>query len=324
MNKKYITDIFSTVNSSVWFDLRSIQTATYDPIPNTTPLQLYSNAELKKLRKYGFASEVGKTIMERVYNCSEMMDTSKRILLIDQGKKLVAQAFWQHYQLTHSVSIFKGGVPALLHELKKVYEREYNFIVLHGKTGSGKTELLEKLEGNGQQVLNLEKIARHRGSGFGNLTEKSQPSQNYFELDLSLSLARFDPQRVIFTEYERGSLGKNVFPLALVDLLEKSRAVKIEARKEQRITRLIQEYAGINDRKILEELTKLSSRLGREKAEYLILQLHKKNYRTVVEGLLDYFDKSDGYNTSSGRTLVHSLSHENLGKATEELILKFG
>lgn len=324
MSKKYSTNIFSDVSNSVWLDLRSSQIASVDPIPNATQLHLYSTTELKKLQKYGFASEIGKDIMERVYRCSEMMDNSKKILLIDQGKKLVAQAFWQHYQVTHSVSIYKGGMPALLQESKKVYKENYNFVVLHGKTGSGKTELLEKLEENGQQVLNLEKIARHKGSGFGNLTSQNQPSQNYFELHLALTLAKFDTKKVIFTEYERGSLGKNIFPLGITDLLEKSSAVKLQVSKEQRIQRIVREYAGVNDRKIQEELTKLSARLGREKAEHFILQLFKKNYAAVSEGLLDYFDKADGYASRSEKTYVHSLSNENLEKAAEELILKFG
>jgi tRNA 2-selenouridine synthase len=91
--------------------------------------------------------------------------------------------------------------------------------VLAGRTGSGKTRLLQALAAEGAQVLDLENLAAHRGSVLGGLPDRPQPSQKEFETLVWQSLRGFDPQRPVFVESESRRIGKLQLPDSVLEAL---------------------------------------------------------------------------------------------------------
>ncbi|MDN3203122.1 hypothetical protein [Algoriphagus sediminis] len=292
--KKFLHSIFDQFSSLEILDVRPFN-HDISELPGFPNIKICTKSEFKRLKSNGFNDPVGKAIMERIYRLDKLKLSKKPLVLMDQGKLLIAKTVWLHFQPNYEIYIYHGGINALLREAQEFFKQKFNFIVLYGKTGSGKTEVLENLEEKGAQALNLERIARHKGSGFGNLRDNKQPSQEEFDLQITFSLARFDPKRPIFVEAESFSLGKNLLPLNLMENVSSGKRIWLDPPKEIRVKRIVKEYFGVRDERIKEEIARLRNKLGHDKAEELITNLEKKAYALVAEGLIDYFDQGESY-----------------------------
>ena len=115
-------------------------------------------------------------------------------------------------------------------------------VVLDGNTGSAKTEVLNLLPGLGVQVIDLEGLARHRGSLFGHMPG-GQPSQKAFEVALALELARLDPSRPVVVEAESSKVGNCRVPPQLWKAMVAAPRVAIAAPRAARAQYLTRAYA---------------------------------------------------------------------------------
>lgn len=114
--------------------------------------------------------------------------------------------------------------------------------VLAGRTGTGKSLILQRLAASGVQVLDLEAIARHRGSVLGLMPEASQPSQKGFETGLWNALRRFEPGRPVFVESESRRVGRCHVPDALIAAMRAAPCTLVEATVPVRARLLLREY----------------------------------------------------------------------------------
>ena len=115
--------------------------------------------------------------------------------------------------------------------------------VIAGRTGSGKTRLLQALAQAGAQVLDLEALACHRGSVLGGLPDTPQPSQKAFDTQLWLTLRGFDASRPVFVESESRRVGALQLPDALVARMRQhARCVRVQMNDDARVQLLLQEY----------------------------------------------------------------------------------
>jgi tRNA 2-selenouridine synthase len=117
-----------------------------------------------------------------------------------------------------------------------------SFVVIHGPTGSGKSRLLAALERAGAQVLDLEGLARHRGSVLGALPDAPQPTQKWFESLLLEKLGALDAARVVYVEGESKKIGEIQVPEALMARMRASRCLRLATDVETRVTLLLDEY----------------------------------------------------------------------------------
>jgi tRNA 2-selenouridine synthase len=120
------------------------------------------------------------------------------------------------------------------------------FTVVCGRTGSGKTRLLQRLQQHGAQVLDLEALARHRGSILGGLPGQPQPSQKHFETQVWHALHGFDTTRTVFIESESARIGRLRVPEALLERMHGADSAHVLATMadDARTTLLLDDYAG--------------------------------------------------------------------------------
>lgn len=115
--------------------------------------------------------------------------------------------------------------------------------IVCGTTGSGKSRLLRALAAAGAQVLDLEQIARHRGSVLGHLPGEPQPAQKMFESLLWQALQGCDPARPIFVEAESKKVGGLHVPDALMARMREGACLRVELATPLRVALLKDEYA---------------------------------------------------------------------------------
>ena len=133
---------------------------------------------------------------------------------------------------------YRGWVRAGLETLPPRFE----YRVLCGQTGCGKTRLLHELARQGEQVLDLEGIARHRGSLLGELPGQPQPTQKYFDTLVLDLMRRFDPRRPVWIEAESKKIGNLQLPVALYEAMHRSPSIHLMASMPERVRLWREDY----------------------------------------------------------------------------------
>ena len=152
---------------------------------------------------------------------------------------VLRQVGWDARQLQGGYKAFRRQVVADL----DVLPERFDFRVVCGATGSGKSRLLEALARSGAQVLDLEILAAHRGSVLGELPGAPQPSQKAFETAIWGALSRFEPGRPVFVESESKKVGNLRVPEKLIERMRAARCVRLEADVDTRVALLLEDYA---------------------------------------------------------------------------------
>ncbi|MCC6609119.1 MAG: tRNA 2-selenouridine(34) synthase MnmH [Burkholderiales bacterium] len=145
---------------------------------------------------------------------------------------------WQAAQLQGGYKAYRREVVANLETLPATYR----YIVLCGETGSAKSRLLQALAAAGAQTLDLEGLARHRGSVLGQLPGEPQPAQKMFETRLWNALRRLDDGRPVFVEAESKKIGQLQVPDGLIQRMRAAECVRVEAPAPERVRFLLAEY----------------------------------------------------------------------------------
>lgn len=152
---------------------------------------------------------------------------------------IFAKIGWPTIQLEGGYKAYRQHVNTAFAELPQHFELQ----VLCGKTGCGKSRLLQVLTLEGAQVLDLEKLAAHRGSVLGNLPSEPQPSQKMFESRIWDLLRGFDKNRPVFVESESKKVGSLRVPDALMEKMRSSPCISLTLSRENRVELLQEDYA---------------------------------------------------------------------------------
>lgn len=222
----------------------------------------------------------------------------------------------------YSVSTLEGGYKAYRRHIRSRWEIPAKLIVLGGQTGSGKTELLNALCFSGEQVLNLEGVARHKGSVFGGLGMDHQPTNEQFENDLAAAWEQIDPEKRVWIEDESRMIGNVSIPGPLLEKMNSAVMIRIEIERDVRIRRLIGEYASFGPASLLEKTEKIAEKIGGTGMNVVKEALRHEDYATVAAIVLDYYDKAYTHAVSrrSNRE-VHPLPLHGDDNALNAMIL---
>ena len=154
---------------------------------------------------------------------------------------------WMLREIGWRADVIEGGYRTFRRLVVRVLYDEplpHSLVKLAGYTGTAKTELLHRLDGLGIQVLDLEALARHRGSLLG-AWDAAQPSQKAFEGALAAALARLDPSRPVVVEAESSKIGRVTLPPSLWRAMTEAQTVEVSAPLEARAEYLSHAYADI-------------------------------------------------------------------------------
>lgn len=172
---------------------------------------------------------------------------------------------------------------------------DFNILILGGHTGAGKTEVLHYLRSMGEQVVDLEGIAHHKGSAFGALGEIPQPSVEQFENDLVRAFQEVDPGRRIWLENESRSIGKVFIPEPLWDKMRSAVTINLAVTLPVRVERLVADYAGYPKTDLIDSFQRIRKRLGGQHLKAAIEALHADDFAAAAEIALRYYDKTYSY-----------------------------
>lgn len=153
---------------------------------------------------------------------------------------ILSQIGWRTELVAGGYKTYRGLVVAQLYEVPLASP----VVVLDGNTGTAKTEVLAHLAAQGVQVIDLEGIARHRGSLFGAMAG-GQPSQKGFETALAQVIARLDPARPVVVEAESSKVGNCRVPPMLWRAMQGAPRVAIAAPVVARADYLLRAYADL-------------------------------------------------------------------------------
>lgn len=243
---------------------------------------------------------------------------------------------WRGGQRSGAMSIVLSQVGWAAHKLEggyKTYRRDVleklealpanlTLRVICGPTGSGKSRLLTALANTGQQVLDLEKLARHRGSVLGKLPQQAQPSQKSFESALLQTLQTLDPARPVYAEAESKKIGSIILPATLVAAMHASPCLLLETPLTVRIAGLQEDYRHFidNPETLTTQLQVLHPFHGSKRLEHWGELARAGDFATLVEELLTlHYDPSYFRATSRNYPQLGKAQHftpANLTDAT--------
>jgi tRNA 2-selenouridine synthase len=152
---------------------------------------------------------------------------------------ILAKIGWPVHQLDGGYKEYRRFITQQINQQAQTL----SFQVICGPTGSGKSRLLQTLAAQGAQVLDLEKLAAHRGSVLGNLPTESQPTQKMFESRIWETLRHFVADRPVYVESESKKIGNCRVPELLMEKMRASPCIALELSSESRVQLLMEDYA---------------------------------------------------------------------------------
>lgn len=202
------------------------------------------------------------------------------------------------------VYLLTGGYKAYRNHVLNTFQLPFRFNIIGGYTGSGKTELLQELRSLGEKVIDLEQLASHKGSAFGNINMPPQPTQEMFEnllseqllvsslkqRDSNLSLT-FRETRIIWIEDESQRIGQINIPHTLWHTLRGVPIYFLDIPFEKRLQHIISEYGSCDKDRLLNAIERISKQLGGVETKEAIQFLQDGNIEACFSILLKYYDK---------------------------------
>ncbi len=197
---------------------------------------------------------------------------------------ILAKIGWHAQQLDGGYKNFRRHVNQSLPELAA----RADWRVLCGETGTGKSRLIQALQEQGEQVIDLEQLAQHRGSVLGKLPSNGQPSQKFFETQIWRKLSNFDFDRPVYVEAESKKVGNLRVPDAMMDTIRQAPCIKLELTMTQRIALLTEDYQHFVDdtQSLNDQLACLTSIHGKEQIRHWFELTEKNQIPELIEELL--------------------------------------
>jgi len=239
-----------------------------------------------------------------------------------RGGKRSESMGWLLSQAGFRINLLSGGYKkARRYFLDGLENGRWQFAMLGGHTGAGKTRILESLAGHGAQVIDLEALARHRGSAFGARMDAAQPSCEDFENRLAGSLMRMDASRIIWMENESRHIGRVRIPAPVWEAMHKAPLVQLELSRERRLASILEEYGSLPMTALKEAFIRIRLRMGPQHADEALRHLEAGDLRSAAALALDYYDRLYAHNwLSHADREVHYMKPEDDVSAADQLV----
>ena len=309
------------------FDVRSPGEYKHAHIPGACSLPLFTDEERKvvgttyKQQSREQAIKIGLDYfgpkMRKMVEEVESICSSRNSHLTTQDSRIILVHCWRGGMRSGAISWlldlygFKvytliGGYKKFRNYVLDTFKLPFHLNILGGYTGSGKTELLKALKERGERVIDLEDIAKHKGSAFGSIGMPQQPGQEMFENILAQSLhevrgklseAGKTPSDFmahpsgIWLEDESQRIGHVNIPGDFWQNMRQSPLYFLDIPFEERLKHIVQEYGQLDPQKVADAIGRISQKLGNLNAKTAILLLKEGKITESFNILLNYYDK---------------------------------
>jgi len=321
---------------SVILDVRSPGEYTHAHIPGSINLPLLNNDERKEVGitynnngreaavVKGFEL-VGNKFADYIKMAKEISPSKKVLIYCWRGGMRSNIMTWLLSLSGFKCSTLEGGYKSFRGWVLNQFQVHKNILIIGGTTGSGKTELLNSLKELGEQIIDIEYIANHKGSAFGSLGQKEQPTSEHFENLLAMEWTKADAEKILWIENESMLIGTCALPIGIFNQMRTAPVIEINLDYEIRKKRILNEY-GKFDVKILAEKTgKVKKRLGGLRLKQALDYLEEGNIISWCDVMMEYYDKT--YNQSNNHREQNNiypviLEHDHM-KENSVIIKKF-
>ena len=336
MHKITADVLLENTTDRVLLDVRTPAEYAIGHIPGAYNLPLFSNEERVVVGTLYKQQSPDKAFLKGLeYAGARMPDYVKEARLLAPRGKVVVHC-WRGGQRSGSLSwllsfsgmdvqVLQGGYKAYRQYIHQQFgERQLRMLVLGGPTGSAKTKILHELAALGEQVIDLEKLARHKGSAFGSLGEEAQPTVEQFENELYSTFANIDPQRRVWIENESRGIGKVFMPQGFWEQFRQSPLIDLVMPFEQRVQFLVETYAGFAAEDLMASFYAIERRLGGQNLKLALAALQAGDFASAAAIALRYYDKS--YLHANQKCNFHpvwpvEIGNQSLRERAEQLIL---
>lgn len=226
----------------------------------------------------------------------------KEALEIAPGKKIAVHCWrggmrsgamaWALDLYGFEVYLIEGGYKNYRRWSAEQFQKQYDLLLLGGKTGSGKTKILHHLQSLNEQVIDLEDLAQHQGSSYGTMNKMVQPTQEQFENNLAFQLYQLRDDQRIWVEDESLTIGKRCIPNAFWHQMRNSALINLNVSLEHRVQFLAGEYGVLDKDFLIEGTERIRKRLGPEQTKHAVLAIQENRMEDFVRLVLVYYDKS--------------------------------
>jgi tRNA 2-selenouridine synthase len=193
------------------------------------------------------------------------------------------------------IAVLEGGYKQYRHHVLESLARKRKMIVLGGMTGSSKTHILLNLKEKGNRVIDLEGLAKHKGSAFGSLGQPPQPTTEHFANLLYEELKTIDPETPFWLEDESRNIGTVFLPDPFYTHMQNTPSILLLMDIRTRLPRLMEEYSLFAPGQLKESVVKISRRLGGDNTRDALEAIDAGDYEKAIEITLLYYDKAYMY-----------------------------
>lgn len=235
---------------------------------------------------------VGPKMKDLVLQAKKLANEKNILIHCWRGGMRSASVAWLFKTAGLNPLILKGGYKEYRRFSKQQLAQKIYFIVLSGSTGSGKTDILKEMHKLGEQIIDLENLAHHKGSAFGAIGQKEQLENEQFENNLFEEFRKLDPKKIIWIEDESKSIGKNFIPPEFFDSMRKAPIFKINIDKKIRIERLKREYTDVDKEVLISNINKIKKRLDGLSAKLAVEAVEIGDFGRAIDYTLEFYDKA--------------------------------
>ena len=202
---------------------------------------------------------------------------------------------WLLRTLDVNIITLHGGYKAFRNFVLNSFLSKKKIYILGGFTGSGKTEVLHEFKKMGEQIIDIEGLANHKGSVFGHLGEREQPTNQQFENELAMEWIKTKSDKPIWIEDESRIIGQVTVPNDFFMQMKTSPVFFLDLPRYLRIQRLVKEYTVFPQESLRESILRIQRKLGGVNAKLALESIDQKHCEKAVEITLKYYDKTYTY-----------------------------
>lgn len=237
-----------------------------------------------------------KPFVEQAEKIAAQHNTNRFLVHCWRGGMRSGAIAWLLHLYGFEIVTLAGGYKSFRRWCLEQFSKPWPLKVLGGYTCSGKTDALTALAQKGYATINLEALAHHKGSAFGNLGEPEQPTQEMFENKLAIALWHIDIQHDqdpahIWIEDESQRIGAVNLPIEFYKQKQNNTVYFLELPFEQRLQNCIAAYGAFEKEKLVHAILRIRKRLGGLETKTAIAALLDNDTSTCFSILLKYYDK---------------------------------